>query len=358
VEKLLDFLGQSSIFINKMMKKFPLTLFLLATIVLAGFLGIYFLNNPSSQPCQDKQRLCVSGDNLYMDQVKRVAESPELTFIQKNSLAGISCSQIFSSKVLGALAEGEVPDESGEITEYVVQSGDSLGSIATNFDISLNTILWANDLTRSSVIRPGQKLVILPTSGIIHHVGKGNTLSGIAETYKGEVDEIIAFNDISEEGDIYVGDILIVPDGVQPPPSYPSPTYTQIPVASSYFIYPVSSPFRITQRLHWYNAIDFANKGNSCGKPVFAAAGGEILKVRYGYNQGSGNYVRILHPNGLITHYGHLQKILVIPGQKVSQGEMVGLIGYSGRTIPAGPSGCHLHFGLYSSQGRPPTNPF
>ncbi len=340
----------------KKLLKTSLFWLIIVPIVLAG---IWFLNSPSSQSCQDKQKLCLDSSDLFTDkQIKRITESPELTFIQKNSLAGISCSQIFSSKVLGALAGGETLEEKKEITEYIVQSGDALGSIAVNFDISLNTILWANDLTRSSVIKPGQKLIILPVSGIIHHVKKGDTLSGIAKTYKGEVEETIVFNDLTEEGDIYIGDILIVPNGVQPPPSYPSSSYVQIPVASSYFIVPVSTPYRVTQGLHWYNAIDFANQGDSCGKPVFAAAGGEVLKIRYGYNLGAGNYVRILHPNGLITHYGHLQKILVTPGQKVSQGKMLGLIGYSGRTIPAGPSGCHLHFALYSSQGNPPLNPF
>ena len=336
--------------------RIPLFWIIIVLIVLGG---AWALNKPSPQSCQEKQKLCMSTDNLFVEkQAEAIAESPELTFIQKNSLAGVSCSQIFSSQVLGSLAGGEVSEGGGEIFEYIVQSGDTLSSIATEFEISLNTILWVNDLTKSSVINPGQKLIILPTTGVIHHVKEGDTLSGIAETYKGKVAEIIAFNDLTEEGDIYIGDILIIPDGVQPPPSYPSPSYVQIPVASTYFIVPVSTPYRITQGLHWYNAIDFANEGGSCGKPVFAAAGGTVQKVRYGYNGGAGNYVRIIHPNGLITHYGHLQKALVVEGQKVSQGEMIGLIGYSGKTIPAGPSGCHLHFAVYSSQGEPPTNPF
>ena len=331
-------------------------------IILVVCAGAWF-SNRSSQSCEDKQRLCVSADDLFVNkQIKTVLESPELTLIQKNSLAGVSCSQIFSSKVLGTLVGGEFPEEKKVITEYIVQSGDALGSIANNFGVSLNTLLWANDLDKGSVIRPGQKLIILPVSGTIHHVKKGDTLSGIAEIYKGKVNEVIAFNDLSEEADIYVGDILIIPDGTKPAPSYivsaQSSKYSQIPVASSYFICPISSPYRITQGLHWYNAIDFANTGGSCGKPVFAAAGGEVLKIKYGYNQGAGNYVRILHPNGLITHYGHLQKILVTPGQKVSQGKMIGLMGYTGHTIPSGPSGCHLHFAVYSAQGSPPRNPF
>ena len=331
-------------------------LFLIAVLIISAglYLGHYFFSCPPAA-----KNLSETQQKLFVNpQTKSQIESPDLTFIQNNSLAGISCSQIFSSKTLGALSQGTF-DEKKEITEYTVQAGDTLSSIAANFDISLNTLLWANDLGKNSVIRPGQKLIILPVSGIIHHVKKGDTLSEIAKTYKVKVDDIIAFNELSEEGDIYIGDILIVPGGVRPAlkKTY-AYSLNQIPVASSYFIVPVSSPYRITQGLHWYNAVDFANTGGSCGKPVFAAAGGQVLKIKYGYNHGAGNYIRILHPNGLITHYGHLQKILVSAGQKVSQGELIGLIGYSGRTIPAGPAGCHLHFGLYSSQGNPPRNPF
>ena len=346
-----------------MLKKLLKPPLLWGVIALVVLMGALFLNSLSFQSAENEERLYPSSNNLFVDRRLKIRpEGPDLTLIQENSLAGVSCTQIFSPKVLGALIGEDIPEEVKEIIEYVVQSEDNLSSIAANFHISLNTLLWSNNLSQKSIIRPGQKLVILPISGLLHHVKKGDTLSEIAKTYQGKVSEIIAFNELSEEGDIYVGDILIIPDGVQPPPSYFASNqysaYSQIPVASSYFIYPISSPYRITQGLHWYNAIDFANEGNSCAAPVFAAAGGEVLKIRYGYNRGAGNYIRIIHPNGLITHYGHLQNILVKPGERVLQGDRIGLIGYSGHTIPSGPAGCHLHFGLYSVQGAPPLNPF
>ena len=61
----------------------------------------------------------------------------------------------------------------------------------------------------------------------------------------------------------------------------------------------------------------------------------------------------ILHPNGVVTYYGHLSKIIVSQGAKVYQGQIIGYMGYSGRTIPAGPAGCHLHFDVRFAQ-----NPF
>lgn len=346
------------------MPKKPLCIISGLIIIALFFTGIRFLNNPSFSSCEEKEEACDNNNSLFLDKKTKIdPEYPQLSFIQKNSLTGIVSSQIFSSDemaVLGSLIAEELPEEKRQITEYVVQEGDTLISIAVNFDISLNTLLWANDLNKNSIIKPDQKLIILPTSGTIHHVKDGDTLSGIAQAHKAKVSEIIAFNELLESGDIFIGDILIVPNGTQPTPSYSSLSEQgQIPLASSYFILPVSSPYKITQGLHWYNAIDFANivtGGNSCGKPVFAAAGGVIQKIGYGYNQGAGNYIRIFHSNGLITHYGHLQKIFVTPGQNISQGDLIGLIGNNGYTV--GSSGCHLHFAVYSSTGNPPRNPF
>jgi len=322
------------------------------------YVGIYQESNSETS----KDLLIGSTENSFIGkQTKTGVESPDLAFIQKNSLAGVSCSQVVdSSEVLGTVIEEEGFGGSKEIKEYIVQQGDSLGKIAEDFGVSLNTLFWANDLNKNSVISPGQKLIILPVSGTIHHVAKGDTLSEIAETYQVGTEDIISFNELPKEEEIFIGDILIVPGGEKPARTIVSSSVTQnsIPVASSYFIAPILPPYKITQGLHWYNAIDFANIGGSCGKPIVAAAEGTILKIEYGYNMGAGTYIRVLHPNGLITHYGHLQKVLVSVGQKVSQGEIIGLMGYTGRTIPEGPGGCHVHFGVYSSQGTPPTNPF
>jgi murein DD-endopeptidase MepM/ murein hydrolase activator NlpD len=287
-------------------------------------------------------------DNPFVMAGTKVKESPELSLVQRNSLSAVSPPIMVTPQVLGALTEAaDYEWTQKQITEYVVQPGDTLSSIAERFNISLNTILWANNLTKTTLIQIGQKLVILPTSGVVHHVQKGDTLSQIAKTYKSETDKIIAFNDLSAEGDIYIGDILIVPDGVTPPPVVYAPQ--QVPLASSYFICPIASPCRITQGLHWYNAIDFSH--GKCGEPIYAAAAGTVLKVRLTSSTskwafgGAGNHLTILHPNGVVTMYGHLQTALVSPGEYVSQGQVIALMGGTPGTPGAGNStGCHVHF--------------
>jgi len=342
---------------HRKLKKAPFLGVIALVIMILGVGMLYGSLTKSSE----KNKGSISGfDNkLFLEKTTKTIESPNLSLVQNNSISGISCSQIVSSKALGVLVGEESMEDNKEITEYVVQPGETIGSIAEKFNISVDTILWANNLSKSSTLKSGQKLIILPVSGIFHNVKKGDTIDQITKTYKGEKEEIIAFNELCPEGEIYVGDILIIPNGTKPAPaSIPKPIQSAPPLASSYFIAPVISPYRITQGLHWLNAIDFAYPSNSCGKPVLAAAEGTILKVRYGYNGGAGNYIKILHPNGLITHYGHLQVILFKEGEKVSQGDIIGSIGYSGKTIPSGPAGCHLHFGLDSEVGVSPRNPF
>ncbi len=278
----------------------------------------------------------------------------ESIFIENNSLKASLPPVVINPQVLGVLTGNSglsTETERKEIIEYTVEPGDNLSSIAQKFNISLNTVRWANNLNTSSIIHPGQKLIILPVSGVIHYVGKGDTISEIAKTYNGKTKEIIAFNNLSSEGDIYVGDVIIIPNGVVSSVSS-SQTKTWSPIPKNYFICPIALPCYITQGLHWYNAIDFSH--GRCGEPIYAAAGGTVIKAKYHYI--AGNYVRILHPNGVATQYGHLSKILVSVGQRVSQGQIIGLMGYTGKTIPSGPAGCHLHFDVLNVPRG--TNPF
>lgn len=286
---------------------------------------------------------------LFPDQGRIVADI-ELSIAESAVLLPLAPAFLIEGKVLGAAGiEGVIEaGQSGqkEIIKYVVEKGDTLSSIADQFGISLETLFWANNLGERSVLKVGQELSILPVSGVLHIVRQNETISEIAQVYQAKASDIVDFNELGQEATIYAGDILVVPGGKEPKVAV---QYQQVPLSQSYFICPIPSPCRITQGLHWYNAIDFSNA--KCGEPVFAAAGGVVQRI--GYTALGGNYVRILHPNDVITYYGHLSKTAVSPGEKVYQGQIVGYIGYSGVTVPAGPSGCHLHFDVRFAE-----NPF
>jgi len=325
----------------------------LSAVILYSLLALLIPSNEAIMPLFVEEQDTAGG--IFITTMGKIKESPDLSVIQGNSIAAVSPPLMVTPQVLGALVSGETYEwKDKEIAEYIVQPGDNLSSIADKFNISTETILGANSLNKSSLLQIGQKLVILPISGVIHHISKGDTISQISATYKAKADDILVFNDLSGEGDIYVGDILIIPNGVMPPPIVYAPKIVSI--ANSYFICPVGQPCRATQGLHWYNAIDFSH--GKCGEPIYAAAAGEVQKVKLTNSTsrlafgGAGNH--ILHPNGVVTFYGHLQESLVNPGDYVSQGQMIATMGGQPGTPGAGKStGCHLHFGVTGAR-----NPF
>ena len=298
----------------------------------------------------------LSGDSLFSSKIDAIPlETPDLKIIQGNAIAGVSSPHIVSGKVLGDVFGGDVQSQKRDVSDYSVQPGDTLQSIANSYEISINTLLWANDITSSAIIKVGQKLTILPTDGVLYVIKSGDTISGIAQTYKAKSEDIVSYNGLANQNDIYIGDILIVPGGVMPKKSSPVKN-NQIPLADNFFIFPVQG--RITQGLHYYNAIDIANK---CGTPIYAAAAGVVQRAdRNGrWNGGMGNYITILHSNGTATYYGHLMALLVKSGDRVYTGQNIALVGGAPGMVGAGLStGCHLHFQVMGARNPLSSYPF
>jgi len=106
--------------------------------------------------------------------------------------------------------------ERNGIVTYEVLSGDIPSEIASMFGITTNTLLWANNLSAWSKIKIGQKLVILPVSGVKHAVKKGETLESIVKKYKGDVEKTIALNGLPANGSLAIDKEIIIPDGQKP----------------------------------------------------------------------------------------------------------------------------------------------
>ena len=115
------------------------------------------------------------------------------------------------------------PEEGGGVKMYEVQQGDTVSQIASNFHITVNTILWANELDNVDSIMPGDKLFILPVAGLSYTVKKSDTIDSIADKYKANKDKIIAFNDLPANGEIKEGEEIIIPEGQK---EVPAPTQT------------------------------------------------------------------------------------------------------------------------------------
>lgn len=90
----------------------------------------------------------------------------------------------------------------------------------------------------------------------------------------------------------------------------------------------------LNQKSAFHSGIDFRGKK---GEPIHATADGVVKKAFR--NGGYGNYVLIDHGNGYTTSFSHMQKYIVRKGDKVQRGQVIGLVGNSGRS-----TGSHLHY--------------
>lgn len=119
----------------------------------------------------------------------------------------------------GTLAKRQVVDTAGSaargILSHQVKPGDTVVSLAAQYNITTDTLRWANGLAPDAEIKPNQNLVILPVSGIKHTVQTGDTAKSLAEKFKSNPDQIIAFNNAEIKG-LQVGQTVVIPDGVMP----------------------------------------------------------------------------------------------------------------------------------------------
>src|SRR5437868_583939 len=110
------------------------------------------------------------------------------------------------------------PDAQLAMRSYVVEEGDSVRTIAKQFGVTNETIIWENDLTDPDILRVGQELRILPFSGVIHEVRPGDTVASIANIYDALVPDVISANKLTDPYIIVVGQKITVPGGYRPLP--------------------------------------------------------------------------------------------------------------------------------------------
>jgi len=118
-------------------------------------------------------------------------------------------------------------DSQRGITEYKVVRGDTVQSVAKKFDITTQTLKWANDLT-SDALNPGARLLIPSTDGVIHKIKDGDSTAKLAKKYKTSEQRIVTYNDLEVSG-LSDGKRIVIPGGVLP--SNERPRANSIPSA-------------------------------------------------------------------------------------------------------------------------------
>ncbi len=269
-----------------------------------------------------------------------------------------------------------------EISQYEVQSGDTIFGIAEKFGLKPQTILWGNFDTLADDphrLQPGQLLNILPLNGVLYEWHAGDGLNGVSSFFGVTPEDIINWpsNNLNADtiGDfttpnIPAGSKVFVPGGTRDFISWSAPLISRKDPASAKIFGPGfcgtiidgyigSGVFVWPTSEKWLSGYDYSPSTNhwgidiagGIGNPIYAADSGVIVYA--GWNDwGYGNVLVIDHGNGWQTLYAHLSQLYVGCGASVSQGASIAGMGSTGRS-----SGPHLHFELMS-ESRVRVNPW
>ena len=256
-----------------------------------------------------------------------------------------------------------------DVIQYTVQSGDTVSGIADQFDVSADSILWANPKLEDNpdMLSLGQVLNVPPVSGVLYTVASGDTVQKIADKFKSAkvpatklVDNIVNLEFNQEHHELKapnyaltVGQFLMVPDGTKPyiprtVTAYSGPIPATAARGTGNFGWPVSG--RITQKFWLHHpGIDI---GAPKGTPVYAADSGYVVVAGWDQERVSyGFMILINHGNGYVTRYAHLSAFAVEVGDSVKKGQLIGRVGSTGNS-----TGPHLHFEIIKDGVR--RNPF
>ena len=245
---------------------------------------------------------------------------------------------------------------------YEVKAGDTLSEIAIDTETPLDTLIALNESLEdeNSTIRSGQELIITSPVPPLS-IGRQEELY-YEENYEAEIEYIYNDNWYTTDKEVrqapsaghrkvaarktYWNDKEVETEILKEEVTYPAvpkivevgtkvpPTYIK-PISGGR----VSSGFGRRKAPKkgastYHKGIDWATP---VGTAVVASSGGTV--ERAGWGSGYGYVVYINHADGKQTRYGHLSKILVKPGQQVSQGQKIALSGNTGRS-----TGPHIHF--------------
>lgn len=248
-----------------------------------------------------------------------------------------------------------------EAVIYRVTRGDAMLSIADQFKVKSETILYVNKQLEDNPhnLKPGMELTIPPVDGLYYEWKDGDTFESVADKFDTTVDEIINFPgnniDLTNPG-IEPGTTVMLPGGSRELRNWAADLQTAArsnngSTGTSDFGANACGGGPVASGFGW-PADDHSLSGNPYGpghlgidisapegSNVYASGSGVVTMAQGGYNYGYGNVVQIDHGNGYVTVYAHLSQINVSPCQPVGQGTLVGLSGNTGNSF-----GAHLHF--------------
>lgn len=249
-----------------------------------------------------------------------------------------------------------------DIQTYTAKEGDTLASIAQNYNLSINTLRWVNGIKKGEQVKPGQNLIILPVDGVMYTVRKGDTIAAIAKKFSADTADIKDFNGLDSDSDLVVGTKIVIPDGEVSEPAKQQNKPSKNTSVSGSVKGAIKKFFSGQVRDGYMQPWTVGRKSQSChtsrgaidigsmpvGSDLIAAMDGRVIIAnKAGYGGGYGLYVVLQHSNGSKTLYGHMSRVDVSVGDQVKQGQRIGLSGNTGRS-----TGPHLHWEIIGGSQR------
>jgi len=252
---------------------------------------------------------------------------------------------------------------------YIVKAGDTLDSIAKNFNVPVATLVALNGLANNNnnvtILKPGLvlSLPICPSGGTPnlasnaipvllmkeYIVQSGDTCRSIAALFNIQASTLVQQNNLDAScSNLKVGQVLMIPGSPQIEVTTSAFPITGPGICTSVqggkkgtgvFIWPTSK--HAISGLNYDPAIghDGLDLAAAMDDAIVAADTGTVIYA--GWNDwGYGNLVILDHANGYQTLYAHLDVVKVSCGQNIHQGDLIGLAGVTGH-VTTGP---HLHF--------------
>jgi murein DD-endopeptidase MepM/ murein hydrolase activator NlpD len=248
-----------------------------------------------------------------------------------------------------------------------VKKGDTLYSIAKRYDMSISELIELNGIDSPDQLYVGQ--VLKTTSNKYHIVKRGDTLASIARKYGTNYKALAQKNNINPPYALRIGQKIAL-SGTQSAQKHqtrtPNKSNTQTKTTqtakndtsssyvsskrSSKFLWPVSGKV-----ISSFGTVGkgLKNDGINISAPIGTSVkAGDKGIIAYAGNgiKGFGNLILIKHPDGYITAYAHLDKILVRKGQTVTRAEKIATVGKTG-----GVTAPQLHFEVRA--GKKAVNP-
>lgn len=323
----------------------------LSLVLLAGYLGwcvqstqaAPIATTPTAVP--QTQQLVSSGDQVSAAMPAYFKNLPETGISRKVAL------------------HTNIPSRSRtEVIEYSVTTGDSIFGIAQSFNLEPESILWANyDQLDDSpdMLTPGMALNIPPVNGVYYQWQQGDTLDSVASKFDVSVEDILDWEgnnfDLTNP-QVEPDQWIMVPNGHREFVQWLVPTIARTnsgvlksvlgpgacegnysgAYGTGVFAWPTAAHY-LSGNDYWsgHLGIDIAG---SLGDSISAADAGVVVFAGWA-NGGYGNMVMIDHGNGYQTLYAHLSSVSAYCGQSVYTGTYIGAMGSTGNS-----TGPHLHF--------------